>query len=286
MRPNKPGISQDPMQDNFRAFLAPFNENPADVRKMVAVCTAACEPGKTGTAKFLFVSDVSGSGEVTYDVVTQDYTSSPSATNEFNFRDIHNRNCILIGERFEVEFDQAAGCWKPVGSQGLLRKAKTQTGGAINGGASGTVDIIRGSTTKDLTDIDVDNNWAPSDIAEETEIWIKWIPAEGTLSSEQAPGKWIVVSTGSGASVMVPATFTQTGGSAGDNTTTCSFTYTVTDATTSTELGTAVNPTASPHHFQRHGPGECKAATYGWVYMAPGGFEIGDCNEKLVTEEC
>jgi len=63
---------------------------------------------------------------------------------------------------------------------------------------------------------------------------------------------------------------TQTGGSAGNKTTQCSFTYTVSDLNGNT-LGTAVNPTTSPHTYKRIAKGITTAATAGiacWVTVS------------------
>ena len=86
---------------------------------------------------------------------------------------------------------------------------------------------------------------------------------------------------------IVPLLFTKTGGLAGDDTTECTFTYTVNYACTGDEEATAVNPTTSPHIFNRHGVGECIPAEGGYGYInGVGNLVIIDCTEKLATEAC
>lgn len=80
-------------------------------------------------------------------------------------------------------------------------------------------------------------------------------------------------------------TLTQTGGSAGDSTTQCSFTYTVNDML-GNELDTAVNPTASPHLWQRPTVGLMLAATSGVATYETGELVILSINEMINFEAC
>ena len=87
--------------------------------------------------------------------------------------------------------------------------------------------------------------------------------------------------------VIIPVTMTQTGGNAGDEDNECDYTYTLTNAITSAQIDTAVDPTAGTHKFVRHGPGTCSAATYGLGFWADAQtFTLTWCNEKLETEKC
>lgn len=73
-----------------------------------------------------------------------------------------------------------------------------------------------------------------------------------------------------------PVDLAQTGGSAGDASTQCSFTYTVSDLD-GNSLATTVDPTSSPHAFARPALGAMVAATAGlaaWVPDGSGGFEL------------
>lgn len=85
---------------------------------------------------------------------------------------------------------------------------------------------------------------------------------------------------------------TQTGGSAGDESTQCSFTYTVLTYD-DVELATGVDPTADPHQPTRDAVGSYVAATRGTAAYIPGESEgdppqlvIATINEQGDYKEC
>ena len=78
---------------------------------------------------------------------------------------------------------------------------------------------------------------------------------------------------------------TQTGGADGTATAAATWTYTVTDVNDNV-LGTAVDPTASPHNWRR-APGECAPATAGLAHINGDGNTVIDwINELPGTEGC
>ena len=87
-----------------------------------------------------------------------------------------------------------------------------------------------------------------------------------------------------------PVTLEQTGGSAGDETTKCDFTYTVKDLQ-GNELDTSVDPEVDGYHV-RPSVGTLTAATHGLAYYSglPLASEtvlyIAQCNEYLDFEAC
>jgi len=86
---------------------------------------------------------------------------------------------------------------------------------------------------------------------------------ESTPMPVRAP--WVMHPTGDIG--LFPITLVQTGGTAvADDTTQADWTYTVTDARTGKELGTAVNPTAGNHKWVRPAVGYMTAATAGMAY--------------------
>ena len=91
--------------------------------------------------------------------------------------------------------------------------------------------------------------------------------------------------------ILFPILLSQTGGSAGDFTTQCSFTYTVNDVD-SNQLATAVDPTASPHTYNRPAYGAQSAADAGLAYYATVSnapeLRVVWCNEasSFAYEEC
>jgi hypothetical protein len=101
-------------------------------------------------------------------------------------------------------------------------------------------------------------------------------------SDSTAVAQWRFFGIGLG--VEFPILMSQTGGSAGDDTTQCSYTYTVTNRN-SVSLGTGVNPTSSPHEYKRPSAGEGTAATAGIAsYKLVAGVPtlvISSCNELI-----
>lgn len=87
--------------------------------------------------------------------------------------------------------------------------------------------------------------------------------------------------------LVFPITLSSPTGAAGDKDTQCSRTYTVTDAITKIELGTSINPSASPHVWRRHPKGTMTEATAGLAYRkADGTLVITWINEVLNTGPC
>jgi len=95
--------------------------------------------------------------------------------------------------------------------------------------------------------------------------------------------KWAVVQLQRAREVYqyFPVTFEQTGGAAGSFQTGASWLYTVRDFA-GLELGTDIDPTATPHTYERTAIGPLGAATYGIAYYQP---KAGD-DLELVIEWC
>lgn len=86
---------------------------------------------------------------------------------------------------------------------------------------------------------------------------------------------------------IIPITLSQTGGVAGNKTTKCSFTYTVTHAVGTVELGTGIDPTAGNHKWQRPAVGLMLAADSGYAYYnSSGNLVINIINEMLDAAAC
>ena len=86
---------------------------------------------------------------------------------------------------------------------------------------------------------------------------------------------------------VFPVTLSYTAGDPGNETTKCSYVYTVTDTLSGVELGTAVDPTAGVHNWQRPTVGYMLFATFGYAHLnADGDFVIGWINEVADQEAC
>ena len=111
------------------------------------------------------------------------------------------------------------------------------------------------------------------------------VVGEGSLIcvSDTSAGKALFVGSSSARTVLVPLTFTQTGGT---DSYPATWTYTVENAITGAELGTAIDPTASPHLHQR--PAVKLVAATGGIgyYNNSGNLVILSCNEMPSFEAC
>jgi hypothetical protein len=117
-------------------------------------------------------------------------------------------------------------------------------------------------------------------IADVIGIWAiqPLIGGTGAVDGSANPVEWLDVSTGGTVGNLFPVNVTQTGGSAGNATTQCSYTYTVTDLN-AVELGTVMSPVAA----QRPTIGVMVAATKGSGYLSNGTFVLWWVNEKPNT---
>jgi hypothetical protein len=88
-----------------------------------------------------------------------------------------------------------------------------------------------------------------------------------------------------------PVDLTQVGGAQGDELNPATWTYDVADVVTGDTLASAVDPTVSPHKWQRPSIGWMIPATFGYAHYEPdgtGGWELvlGWINEVVDQEAC
>ena len=121
-----------------------------------------------------------------------------------------------------------------------------------------------------------------------------WTPGVGCQSWRSGliyPGSIMLLGEQWGVLLDVPSVFavalTQTGGAQGTDAAAASWTYTVADYLASTELATAVDPTASPHLWRRPTVGWIVAATHGLATAnAAGNLVLTWINEIAEQEAC
>ncbi|NLX59345.1 MAG: hypothetical protein GXY74_09695 [Phycisphaerae bacterium] len=113
------------------------------------------------------------------------------------------------------------------------------------------------------------------------------------LWKEEGTGvKWAVIRFGNHQPMRVfPVDLTQVGGSQGDEANPATWTYDVLDVATGETLESAVDPTASPHKWQRPSIGQMIAATFGYAHYVPNdsyGYDLvlGWINEMVEQESC
>lgn len=141
--------------------------------------------------------------------------------------------------------------------------------------------LVVTTDTEDLTTAEITNAASYLSMAAGGSAQVLW--------KESGTGaKWGLVRFGAvTATGLFPVTLTGDGGSAGDDTTQCSFTYTISDAITGAELATSVSPITSPNVCARPSVGAMVAATHGMAYTkADGTLVLCQCNETLGVEDC
>ena len=113
------------------------------------------------------------------------------------------------------------------------------------------------------------------------------------LWKEEGTGfKWAVIRLGNHQPTHIfPVDLTQVGGSQGDEETPATWTYDVLDVTTGDTLASAVDPTASPHKWQRPSIGWMIPATFGYAHYVPNesnghDLVLGWINEMVDQEAC
>lgn len=104
--------------------------------------------------------------------------------------------------------------------------------------------------------------------------------------------QWAVVRLGKPTPLHVfPVDLTQVSGTQGTETSAASWTYDVLDVETGETLESAVDPTASPHKWQRPSIGQMIAATFGYAHYQDDGYGgeelvLGWINEIVDQEAC
>lgn len=133
--------------------------------------------------------------------------------------------------------------------------------------------------------LDADHRYADVKDADAAKLQSKPIGAARILWKESGTGtKWAIVNIGVLPPAMFPVQIDQTGGSAGDATTQCSYTYTVRDLA-GYQLGTGMTPLKRRPALGAMSPVD---PSYGWgvgFYDYSGTFNLWDANEVPSTAE-
>jgi len=142
---------------------------------------------------------------------------------------------------------------------------------------------------------DEDHEYPFAEIAEGVtdNLKVSYYGSAAVLWREGGTGvQWAVVRLGKTMPMHVfPVELTQVGGSQGDEENPATWTYDVADVVTGETLASAVDPTASPHKWQRPSIGWMIPATFGYAHYQPdgaGGWELvlGWINETVDQEAC
>lgn len=146
--------------------------------------------------------------------------------------------------------------------------------------------VISGIVIVQVDILDADHRYADVKDADAAKLQSRSMGAARIMWKESGTGtKWAIVNIGVLPPALFPVQIDQTGGSAGDTTTQCSFTYTVRDLQ-GYQLGTGMTPLK-----RRPTIGKMSAVdpSYGWgvgFYDTDGTFKLWDANETLATAAC
>ncbi|MDP6718124.1 MAG: hypothetical protein QGF59_05710, partial [Pirellulaceae bacterium] len=169
-------------------FESPGTEQPVELIEL----TSTLLPGESARGDYIY-----------FNRSTQKHVQSNI---EILAYDRKQANFGVPDEWFEVQFNPEADRHEVVGSKGLTRKAKAD--GEITAGSSGTVEIWHEDAATGIS-VTAHLNWShdSTDIADEQEIWIRWMLDEGTDEGTgsgkpcDTPGRWVVVVGGTKACV-------------------------------------------------------------------------------------
>lgn len=142
---------------------------------------------------------------------------------------------------------------------------------------------------------DEDHEWRFAEIAGSATANLKAHHRGSAMILWRAGGtgvQWAVVRLGKPVPLHVfPVELSQTGGDQGDESYPATWTYDVKDAETGTTLESGVDPTETPHKWQRPSIGQMIAATYGYAHYEDDGsggqkLVLGWINETVDQEAC
>lgn len=145
--------------------------------------------------------------------------------------------------------------------------------------------FISGLAIVQVDVLDADHGWAEMKDDDATQLQSRDFGSARIIYKESSTGtKWAIVHLGVQPRAMFPVKVEQTGGSAGDKTTQCSFTYDVKDVS-GYVLGEDLTPRkARPAVGKLAAPA---ADSYGTgFYAADGSFQLFDANETLAPSGC
>lgn len=146
--------------------------------------------------------------------------------------------------------------------------------------------VASGIVAVQIDVLDADHRYADVKDADAAKLQSRAMGAARIIWKESGTGtKWAIVNIGVLPPALFPVQVDQTGGSAGNATTQCSFTYTVRDLS-GYQIGTGMTPLK-----RRPAVGAMSAVdpSFGWgtgFYDTDGTFKLWDANETLLSEAC
>jgi hypothetical protein len=155
--------------DNLRTRLPITQRPPHDtVDALLAVCTEWIPPGEYGKAQLIFPDTAKA------DPLNNRWLEAlGGADNEIEVFDLNASNCILEQELFYVVYDSDWGCFVPVGSFGLLRRAAAFEDCLIYGYSQFDALLLGTDVTHT---VQVSAAFTSEPVYEDEEMWIAYMP--------------------------------------------------------------------------------------------------------------
>lgn len=154
---------------NLRTRLPITQRPPHDtVDALLAVCTDWIPPGEYGKARLVFPDTTKA------DPLNNRWLESlAGANNEIEVFDLQAQNLILEKELLYVVYDSDWGCFVPVGSTGLVRRATVNSDYMLYGDSASSFEVkIEGAET--THNLDVHNTWSSEPVYANEKIWITY----------------------------------------------------------------------------------------------------------------
>lgn len=169
--------------NNIRHRLPMFSGIPGETADaLLAVCTDWIPPGEYGKARLVF-PDLTQSDPLNNRWLTE----LAGANNEFEVYDLNASNFILEKELLYVVYDMDYGCFVPVGSTGLVRRATALSDYMYYGtGASSFQVTVEGAETTHY--LDVYNTWSSEPVYANEKIWITYQPFDQPSTAHTPAG--------------------------------------------------------------------------------------------------
>jgi hypothetical protein len=184
----KPFDSSSLFPNNLRTRL-PITQRPphetADA--LLAVCTEWIPPGEYGKAQLVFPDTTKA------DPLNNRWLQAlAGADNEIDVFDLNAQNCILEKELFYVVYDADWGCFVPVGSCGLIRRAKANEDYLYYNPGAGVFDAVIEGAESTSHIVEVSAEWTSEPVYENEKMWIVYLPFDDPAQGgrPQRTGQW------------------------------------------------------------------------------------------------
>lgn len=151
---------------------------------LLAVCTEWMPPGEYGKFQLIFPDTAQA------DPLNNRWLQAlGGANNEIEVYDLNAQNCILEKELCYVVYDADWGCFVPVGSSGLIRRA-TAAEDQLYYGYTSFDATIEGAESSHI--VEVSAAWTSEPVYQNEKMWIVYVPFDNPAvgGRPQRAGEW------------------------------------------------------------------------------------------------